>query len=69
MYVFSSNKLLGSQESRETSQISDDTVAGRGVKLLMIKDDNEWDVWRQSDFDDIVAGRSVKLLMIKDENE
>lgn len=41
MYVFSSNKLLGSQESRETSQMSDDTVAGRGVRLLMIKDDNE----------------------------
>ena len=41
MYVFSSNKLLGSQESRETSHISDDTVSGRGVKLLMIKDGNE----------------------------
>ena len=44
MYVFSSNKLLGSQESQKTSQMSDDTVAGRGVRLLMIKDDNEY-VW------------------------
>lgn len=38
---FYSNKLSGSQESCETSQISDDTVSGGGLKLLIIEDDNK----------------------------
>lgn len=38
---FYSNKLSGPQESCEASQISDDTVAGGGLKLLIIEDGNE----------------------------
>lgn len=38
---FYSNKLSGPQESWETSQVSDDTVSGGGLKLLIIEDDNE----------------------------
>lgn len=44
MYVFYFNKLSGPQESCETSQLSDDTVAGGSLKLLITGVDNELDV-------------------------